>query len=280
MERSHKLIHSSQLFKAQRQLVKISQHVRVLLLTSKNCSAPHIRIHLNTCAQTRPDRHIDRLAVRLTKNCQEISKRLQVFFDLIIVPVHFSIKQITDLLDFVTPEFHKHLGRDVRDRVKRSVLIGSEPFAVVSHRRHCPAADEHGALFHLVVGDVGTLNPELIRPHLKFEKIIVTLLLSFIDETRLHDSECSGSKRQYTREKRLKIIEDIAPAIASALPVNNPRFTKEDGWQDCRAKNDASQNPELCYVITRHRVSPNVTTRLNNMHFLGSAGSPVGALAA
>lgn len=260
MESSHDLINSSQLFEAQRQLVKISQHVRVLLLTSKNCSAPHIGVHLNTCAQTRPDRHIDLLAVRLAKNCQKISERLQIFFDLIIVPVHFPIKQITDLLDFITPEFHKHLGRDVRDRVKRSVFIGTELFTVVSHRRHCPATDEHGALFDLVVGDVGTFNPELVRPHLKFEKIIVTLLLSFIDKTRLHDSECSGTKRQYTREKRLEVIEDIAPAIASVLPVHSSRFAKEYGWQDRYAKNDANQNPEFCYVITRHRPSPKLFT--------------------
>jgi len=194
--------------------------------------------------------------------------------------VQSSIEQVPDLENFIASEFRAHLPDDVGDQIERLIFVLAELLSIISHRGNSAAANNHEAFLDLVERDICALNSEFVWPHLKFKQVVMALLLSFIHKARLNDSQRSSSKRQYTRKERLEVIKDIAPAITSALPVNSSRFAEEDGWQDHRAKNDASQNPKLRYVITRHRILPNMTTRLNNMHFLQSAGSPAGALAA
>lgn len=280
METSYDFVKSQELYKAPREAFKTSQHLGLLLLAKKNRSTTNFGGHRSVSLQIGPQFRVDSVSIWCCNECKKVRERRHVPPKLFVVSVQRGIAQISDFVQLFAPKHRSHLKSGFPGQFKASSFVISEGFTFMAHKRKLTAAEFHITLREFVERNVRAFHAKLVRPHLKFKKIVVPILLSFIDNARLHDGERSSSERQYTRKERLEVIKDIAPAIASALPVNNPRLAKEDGWQDCRAKNDASQNPKLCYVITRHRVSPNVTTRLNNMHFLGSAGSPVGALAA
>ncbi|MGV1900682.1 hypothetical protein ACQZ6V_10365 [Agrobacterium sp. 22-3674b3] len=266
--------------KAARKVVISSQQVLVLLLTSERSGAAQVVIHFETTAQTAPNVHLDYLTVGLRERRKSVQEHLKISLQLVIMAVQRAIKQVSYLANFLASKVLGHLSCNVGDHIEVLILVGAETLTVIPYQRNSPAADKHVALLNVINRYFCSFDAEFVGPHLDPKKIVMTVLLPFVDQARLHDGERRSSKCQYTRKERLEVVEDIAPAITAVLPIDHSRLAEEYWWQDYCAKNDANQNPKFCYLITRHRASPNVTTRLNNMHFLKSAESPVGALAA
>lgn len=92
-----------------------------------------------------------------------------------------------------------------------------------------------------------------LRADRERDNLVVTLLLAFIELHRRTDCQKRRQNSYSTGNQSLKIINYVSPSASTALVIDHPRLSYEDGRQQDRNQYPTKQNQHLLFVPFRHR---------------------------
>lgn len=107
--------------------------------------------------------------------------------------------------------------------------------------------------------------------------LLMPIILASVENYCIPNGEERGEYRETTCDKGLKIVDEVAPAVATALPFNNSRLPKENNEHCCSSNRRPQKNGNRLFESNIHRLPLTHFTGHHTSHFLQQLQSqPVG----
>lgn len=180
---------------------------------------------------------------------------LEELFEIIAKALELGLKvTIKELPNFIKAAIFQsrkhHRASDTNDRYLHDIVLSRIERLTGSRNREILKCSS--VRFYRLKQNMRPSDPKFVWTRLQFEDFLVPDLLSLVDFLARFDSEICRPDRQYTRDQRLEVVDEVSPTIATDLARDISWFPENCGKQQTNSSSYGKHSKSSRLVNFRH----------------------------